>query len=354
MRYIAHFLVGFGFIGLTACGNANTQEESEIQIPVSVEMVKSGQITEYISTTGTVKPFKDVSLVNELKGKYNLLKNPNTGRTFALGDVVKAGTPIIKIEDKEYENQIKIQSVQLQLETTKRDYDKQASLYEKGGVTLTELKTAERSYIDAKYDAENAEIQLSKMTIKAPFTGVIVKLPHYTKGVEIEASQEMLSMMEYANMYMEASLPEKEIGNISVNQKVMVTHYSMEEDTVYGKVSAISPSIDEETRTFTAQILIENPQRKFRPGMFVEAGIEVASKDSTIVIPKDVVLATQKGKTVYVVEKSLAKQRILKTGLENNDEIEVLNGLAKGDRLVIDGYEVLGNKTKVKVLKSKK
>ena len=85
--------------------------------------------------------------------------------------------------------------------------------------------------------------------------------------------------------------------------------------------------------------------------MFVKADIVVDHADSTIVIPKDVVLSNRNRKFVYIVEKNTAIMRNIKTGLEDNDNIQVLEGLNVNDNLVTRGFETLRDQSKVKVQK---
>ena len=85
--------------------------------------------------------------------------------------------------------------------------------------------------------------------------------------------------------------------------------------------------------------------------MFVKIETIVARKDSAIVIPKDIILSKRQGKTVYIVDKGAAFERVISTGLENASRVEVLEGLKKGDRLVIKGFETLQNHSKVKIIR---
>ena len=85
--------------------------------------------------------------------------------------------------------------------------------------------------------------------------------------------------------------------------------------------------------------------------MFVKADIVTSRKDSVIVIPKNIVLSRQKGKTVFVVDRGVAAERIIETGLENVTEVEVLKGLTKNERVVTSGFETLSNRSKVKIIK---
>ncbi len=85
--------------------------------------------------------------------------------------------------------------------------------------------------------------------------------------------------------------------------------------------------------------------------MFVKTLIKVNQKKDIIIIPKDIIISDQDGKRVFVVKENTALERIIETGIENDDMIEVVSGLEENDRLVVKGFETLRDKSKVKVLK---
>lgn len=333
------------------CNSTDNELSKDISVPVSVIDLKKKSIERYIETTGNVNPVKEVSQKSEIAAKYYLLNNPATGKKYALGDLVNEGDEIIKLEDREYENNIKITSLELKLEISKQVYEKQQSLYEKGGVTLSELKNAEIDYINSKYSHEDALLRLAKMHIKAPFSGVIVELPYYTPGTRVEANSMMFKLMDYSKLFMETSLAEKDFPVVKTGQKVRVTNYTIPNDTLKGYVAQISPAIDATTRSFKSMITIDNPAMLLRPGMFAKGEIVVARADSAIVIPKNVILLKQRGNTVFVVDKGLAQERTVIFGLENPNEVQIVSGLDVNDRLVVKGFETLRNRSKVKVVK---
>jgi membrane fusion protein, multidrug efflux system len=162
----------------------------------------------------------------------------------------------------------------------------------------------------------------------------------------------MVTLMSYNQMFMNINLPEKNIEELKLGQEVLVTSYTLPEDTIRGKVSELSPAISTETRTFSGKIEISNSELKLRPGMFVKADIITARKDSTIVIPKDVILTGGRGKYVFIVGRnSAADDRRITTGLENQDFVEVTEGLAVNDRLIIKGFETLRDNSKVRIIR---
>ena len=157
--------------------------------------------------------------------------------------------------------------------------------------------------------------------------------------------------MNYSKMVMEINLPESAINEVQPGQEVFITHYTLPNDTIRATVSELSPAISAETRTFKGKLLIDNNKLKLRPGMFVKADIVVKKAEGTIVIPKEIVMSNRNRKYVYIVEKGFAKVRDIKTGIEDNDNIEVLRGLKVEEQLVVRGYETLRENSKVKIQK---
>ncbi len=351
MKVLTNILLSAILLAVLGCGGRQQAETTDLATPVSVEDIRKQSIEKYINTTGTAKASQEVTLNSEMAGTYRLMKNPATGRSYKLGDRIKAGQVIVRLEDEEYVNNIALDSKKLNLEIASQEYEKQKSLYEKGGVTLRELRNSEVSATNAKYDYENAQVRLSKMSVIAPFTGNIVDLPFYTPGTKVASGQPMVTIMSYDKMYLEINLPEKNISDIQNGQNVLITNYTLTGDTLKGVVAELSPAISIETRTFKGKLNIENSGLKLRPGMFVKADIVVARKDSVIVIPKDIILSSNRGKVVYVVEQSTARERRISLGIENQEYAEIITGLKVNERIVVRGFETLRNDSKVKVIK---
>jgi membrane fusion protein (multidrug efflux system) len=338
-------------LAFASCGNQDQNLNADVEIPVSVEDIRLRPIEEFINTTGTAFPKGEIVLKSKITASYFLEKNPQTGRPWQLGDKIKAGALIARLEDKEYVNSIKLETNELNLELTESEYKKQESLYEKGGVTLKELKTAGINYENAKTTVESARLQLDKTRIIAPIDGVIVDLPYYTQSTQIDAGSTIAKLMDYQVMYMDVQLPEKYISAIKPGQLAKLTNYTIPGDTIIGTITQLSPAINADTRTFKGNISINNPDLILRPGMFVKADIVTDHRDSVIVIPKNLILSRQRGKTVFIVDRGVASERVIETGLENVTETEVIRGLSKNERIVTSGFETLSNKSKVKIIK---
>ncbi|MBS1231434.1 MAG: efflux transporter, family, subunit [Bacteroidetes bacterium] len=333
-----------------ACRNRDQNLTADVEIPVTVEELSLRSIEEYVNTTGSAFPRGEIELKSKIPAAYYLEKNPQTGRLWQLGDRIKAGALIARLEDEEYVNSVQMETNQLNMELMETELRKQESLYEKGGVTLKELKTAGINYENAKTTVTNSRLQLQKTRVIAPIDGVIVDLPYYTQGTEIATGLTIAKIMDYKTMYMDVQLPEKYITVIKPGQKVKLTNYTIPEDTITGIITQLSPAINSDTRTFKGTVNIENNDYLLRPGMFVKADIVTQRKDSVIVIPKSIILSRQRGKTVFVVDRGVAVERIIETGLENITEVEITRGLGKNERVVTSGFETLSNRSKVKII----
>jgi RND family efflux transporter MFP subunit len=189
------------------------------------------------------------------------------------------------------------------------------------------------------------------MVVKAPFDGVIVDLPFYTSGIKLAAGQSLVKIMDYRKLFMEFQLPEKDLAKVSVNQRVRVLNYALPDDTLFGMISQLSPAISPDTRNFKGSLTISNDDLKLRPGSYIKAEVITRSKDSTIVIPKSIIVSRQRGKTVFIIDNNAAMERVITTGLENPDSVEIIKGLSMNERVVIEGFETLGNRSKVKIVR---
>jgi len=339
-------------ISVCSCNINIGNSYSESATPVMLTDLSLHSIEEYITTTGTAKASKNVTISTETNGSYSLQENPRTKKPYQLGDIVEKGDIIIKLENQEYlNNNVQLESKKLEVEIAKKEWDGQKQLYKKGGATLKDVQNAEKSYIGAKSSLETANISLKKLYIVAPFKGVIVALPYFTPKTEVASGTEVLQIMDYSKMYIETQFPENTLGKLKVKQNVHITNYNIKDDTLVGTLTQLSPAISEDTRTFAGFIEISNPDLKLRPGMFAKADIVTIRKDSVLAIEKEYIKYERNLPVVFTVNRNTAEIHRIKTGISNEKYIEVIDGLKINDKIVLKGFEWLKNRSKVKVTK---
>ena len=335
---------------LAACKQERMAIDTSSTIPVRTSELNPKPIQEVITVTGTAFPISDIELKTEQAGQYRLRANPRTGVPFRMGDAVLKDEVLISLDNPEVVNQVAMDSKKLQFDSAQREFTKQKSIFDKGGITLKELSDAERSFVDAKHSIESATLTLAKLEVKAPFNGVIADLPHVTEGGWTASGTLVVRVVDYSRLYAELTLPSKDMDRIVRGQTVTVNDYSAAKTALKGTVTQASPALDPDSRMFKVKIDIANPQLILKPGTFIKAEVVVQEKPAAIVISKSVILDRQGNKIVYVVDRGMAVERRIKTGIENKDEVEVLEGLQAKDQLIIEGFETLRNRSQVKVI----
>jgi RND family efflux transporter MFP subunit len=340
-------------LSLPACDGARPTRSNDSTTPVWLGDVTRRSIREVSTTTGTAKAARAAEVKSEKTGRYNLQENPRTGRPYKLGDIVEAGAVVVRLENPMEMNSISIETKKMDVTITEQEWIGQKRLSDSlRAATEKEVLSAEKSYINAKNALENARDELEKFAVKAPFRGVITKLPYFTPGIEVASGQAMFEIMDYASMYLAIELSENVIDRVNVGQRVLVTNYNIKSDTLDGRVTQLSPAINEATRTFSGFIAIDNPALKLRPGMFVKGDIITLQKDGVLAVPKEIVRSQRNNsKSVFVIERNMAAERNIKPGISDDTYIEVESGLNEDDKVVIKGYEWLRNRGQVKIMK---
>jgi RND family efflux transporter MFP subunit len=332
---------------LTACGTGNDQSAADLTMPVVVEKIKAGTIADYVSTTGTLKAIQEEAVVSEVDGILQLLQS--NGTIFGSGQRVVKGQLLAKLHNPSYLLDIRVESKELAMANAQRELEKQEVLFKEGGVTEKELETARQTALDARLNFESAQLQAEKLNLRAPGSGFVTNLLANYDGTRVSAGFQLCRVMDYTRVITLVNLPNSDLGKVRIGQKVNIQNYAIPDQVFVGSVITIDPAIDPQTRTFSVTIEVDNKALILRPGMFAKVDIIVEEHDGAVVIPK-YALQTRDGRPVaFVVEGVSAQMRELSTGIATKEDIEVVSGLAEGERLVVKGQETLRDKSKVRI-----
>jgi RND family efflux transporter MFP subunit len=148
------------------------------------------------------------------------------------------------------------------------------------------------------------------------------------------------------------NITENDLTKIQKGMNVTVTFDALPESTFPAKISRIYPTIDTATRTFQAEILINNPNEKILPGMFARVEINLGSQDNVVVPDRAIVKQTGSGnRYVYVYKNGKVSYNKVELGQRINDTYELLSGVESGDTVVITGQSRLADGVAVQVIK---
>jgi len=180
----------------------------------------------------------------------------------------------------------------------------------------------------------------STITITAPTSGAITMLG-VRPGMSVSAGQTLAEITGLNPIWLEAAVPEILAGEVRVGQAIGATLTAFPGEVFSGRIVAILPSAQVASRTITARAELRNPGLKLRPGMFAQVSLSPERRQA-VLIPSEAAIRTGERTLVMLAqEKGRYRPAEIRIGREANGKIEVLAGLAPGEKVVTSGQFLL-------------
>lgn len=177
-------------------------------------------------------------------------------------------------------------------------------------------------------------------------------------GQYIEAGNPLVTLQALNPIYVNFALPQERLAHLAPGLPVEVTVDAYPGKVFKGKVTTISPKVDESTRNIRIQATLDNPQELLRPGMFVAVSVILPERQNVVTLPNTAIMYNPYGDTVFVIEESkggngesrlTARSVVVFTGETRGDQVAITKGLKAGDRVVTSGQLKLRNGVPVKI-----
>ncbi len=215
-------------------------------------------------------------------------------------------------------------------------------------ISAQDIRSAEAMVAQAKANLDYAEAQLANTFIYAPAAGFVVKR-EIDPGEMASPAVPLLSLVDNGIVKVKCPLSEERLELVSEGQPVTVTFDALPGQVFTGRVKVIIAAASAASRSFELQVSVPNPQRLIKSGMFARVTVVEKRESGVPVIPYEAVIKSETGPpSVFVVERGVARQRRVQTGLREHDRVAVLSGLMPGEQLVIQGQTELEDGQKVK------
>ncbi len=307
---------------------------------VRLKEIEPGSLKIQTTYVGSLLPNQRVLMRSQIDG---VIENIN----FEEGDEIAKEKRLIDISTKELQLKLKIAIADSNLAdiNIKRD-EKLSSSNLISSSQLDQTRTRAES---ARLNKELARISLKKSLISSPLDGT-VKTRYVKVGEFVRKGDKLVEILDLSRVIVKVNIPELEILEIKIGQKVEVALYIMEEIIFSGEVKNIGLEADSNNRTFPVEIHVSNSERMLRPGMLARATFTKSIDDEQIVIPRHTILEKERGRVVYVFDKGKVFQRDIQVGLSQQDQVQVLQGLKKGELIVVEGHNKLSDAEEVNVV----
>ena len=322
-----------------ACGN-NASKKTEqaaaevvaVDPTVSVAQVFVREVPQEAVYTSTVQAYVKNNIAPQMAGRITKIN-------VEIGDFVKEGQILAEIDKAQ------LLQAQLQLQNQEVELQRLKSLYEEGGLSQSDYDAIQMQYNVLKTQVENL---VENTTLRSPINGVVTAR-NYDVGDMYAMSMPIFTVEQIVPVKLLVGISETDYSKVKKGDSVEVTADAIPGKTFYGKINRIYPTVDPTTRTFTAEVKIDNNYKTLRPGMFVRATVNFGTNNN-VVIP-DVAVVKQQGsgeRFVYVLnEDNTVSYTKVTLGRRMGAEYEVLEGIADGAKVVIGGQIRLKDGIKV-------
>jgi membrane fusion protein, multidrug efflux system len=332
-------IVGIKFLQISAL-QAHAKAGAEAGMPPTV--VASAVATEQewedtLRAVGSLQAVQGVTLAAELGGTVVEIGVEN-------GAAVEKGALLVRLDTSVEEAQLDAAEANLKLANL--ELERSRTLLEQKTISQAEFDSKDASAKAAAAEVAHIAAQLAKKTLRAPFAGR-AGIRMVNLGQTLPAGAQVIPLQALDPIFINFTLPQQRIAALKDGQALRVTVDGLEA-SFDGKVTAINPEVDPETRNVRVQGTLANPDEKLRPGMFAEVVLVQPSKRKVIAVPATAIISAPFGDSVYVVEekdgKTIARQQFVRIGDSQGDFVAVVDGLAAGARVVSAGaFKLMNN-----------
>ena len=313
---------------------------------VSTMVVETTAWQPKLSSVGNVRAFRGVELSTEIGGLVQTVPIKS-------GMDVKEGELLIKLNDA---------SDVAQLNSLKALADLAQVINERDRQQL-EIQAISKNVFDtSKADAKSKQAQVEQQTalvakknLKAPFSGR-VGIVMINPGQFVNPGDKLLTLQTLDPIFVDFNLPQSNAEQIQVGQEIVVTTDAFKDVSFTGKISAVSPKVDTNTRNIQIEAKLANPDKKILPGMFANVNIKLGEQVKMLTLPQTAVTYNPYGSTVFIAKPTgkkdkqgkpalEAQQVFVTTGPTRGDQVAILKGVDEGATVVTSGQLKLKNGT---------
>ncbi|MCF7793428.1 MAG: efflux RND transporter periplasmic adaptor subunit [Candidatus Cloacimonetes bacterium] len=221
-------------------------------------------------------------------------------------------------------------------------YNRMQNLYEKGGISKQDLDGVETQYEVAK---ANLDAVLQMLKVRAPIDGYVTSVSvQETDGVHAETVLALVSQTRKMKARIWAT--EDEVCQMKTGQKATATWNGI---TLIGKVTEVAISMDMAHNAFGVDLVFDNSQNMCKSGVIGEIAIQTYVNDKAFVIERSSVKDDMNGMYVFIAQDGKAVKSYIQTGQENGS-FEIIDGIAKGDQVIVKGLNLVTDGAKVKIV----
>jgi RND family efflux transporter MFP subunit len=212
--------------------------------------------------------------------------------------------------------------------------------------TLESVRSLKASLQDRRAALQLAQKKIDDATVKSPVNGVVSERL-VQRGEFIRENTPIATIVQLNPLQLRTAVQEKFSSLIRPNLPVQFAVEPFPGQTFNGRIANISPSIDQQTRTFPVEVQVENANHKLKPGFFAKGVILTERDNNVMALPEEAVSTLAGVSSVFVIDNGVIRQQSVTLGAHEGKFFEILDGLTGNETVAISNLNQLVTGTKV-------
>jgi len=308
-------------------------------VAVEAIQVKSVRMAQGLTAVGSLRSDESVTIRPEVSGRISEIG-------FREGQRVDKGATLIRFDTSV--QRAELEQADANLGLSKSRLDRSRDLFTKGFISTQARDEAESNFRVAQANYDLAQARLTKLEIKAPFSG-IVGLRMVSIGDYVKDGQDIVNLEEIDPLKVDFRIPEIYLKQLAAGQSLQITLDAFPNQTFQGKVFAINPLVDTNGRSIVIRAMVKNTEARLRPGMFARVRLLFSDERDSVAVPEQSLIPVGDEQYLFKVVDGRAQRFKVEIGQRRDGQVEVLQGLAAGDLVVIAGQLKLRDGSPVKI-----
>ena len=307
--------------------------------PVAVSAVKAAYQTWQLrlNAVGSLRALRGIDVTSEISGLVQTLH-------FKSGDEVRTGQLLVQLNADA--DRAQLQALEAAAELAQTVFERDQKQFAVKAVSQATLDTDAADLKTRRAQVAQQKAIVDKKSIRAPFSGQL-GISTVNTGQYINPGDKIVTLQSLDAIYADFYLPQQNLSLITLGQAVSITTDTYPGRTFNGKVTAINPKVDSNTRNFLVEAVIDNSGHKLLPGMYATVEVRSGKAQQYLTLPKAAVTYNPYGETVYLIEEKgktkdskpalFAKQTFINMGPSRGDQVAIIKGVKAGDQVVTSG-----------------
>jgi membrane fusion protein (multidrug efflux system) len=312
--------------------------------PAAVTAIKAETLTwqPELSSVGSLRAANGVDVASEIDGMVRSVR-------FKPGDEVKEGQVLVELNADADNAELKALEAAVDLANTTYERDRKQLEIQAVSQAVVDADAADLRSKRAQREKQAAVV--AKKTIRAAFAGKL-GISSVNPGQYIKAGEKLVTLQSLDAMLIDFALPQQALSRIAVGQAIEVTTDTYPGRTFTGRVTAVNPKVDPETRNVQVEATVSNARHALLPGMYAAVSVRSGAKKEYLTVPQTAITYNPYGDTVFLIREGTGKDgkpvmtvesTFVTLGETRGDQVAVLSGIKEGDQVVTSGQLKLKN-----------